>query len=99
MRVDGASRLGIMTRLLIPLSTSTIVTVVVFVVIQVWSEVLLAATLINSQGLYTLPVLAALGVGGTGALSATWVSLAPPLAVFLASQRTFRRGMLAGELL
>ena len=99
MRVDGASSLRIVTRLFVPLSLSTLVTVAVFVVVQVWNEVPLAATLLDNQALYPLPLIVALGTGGTASLGASWISIAPPLFVFLASQRAFQRGMLTGTLL
>jgi ABC-type glycerol-3-phosphate transport system permease component len=88
-----------MTGLFIPLSGSTIVTITVFVVIAVFNEVPLAVTLLNSASLYPLPILAALGTGGIGSLSASWLSIGPPLLVFLACQRVFQRGMLSGALL
>ncbi len=99
MYVDGASRWHVVTRLFIPLSASTIVTVTVFVVIAVFNEVPLAVTLLNSASLYPLPILAALGTGGIGSLSASWLSIGPPLVLFLACQRVFQRGMLTGSLL
>jgi ABC-type sugar transport system permease subunit len=99
MYVDGASRWHVVTRLFIPLSASTIVTVTVFVVIAVFNEVPLAVTLLNSASLYPLPILAALGTGGIGSLSASWLSIGPPLMLFLACQRVFQRGMLTGSLL
>ena len=99
MRVDGAGALRVVTRLLVPLSLSTLVTVAVFVVIQVWNEVPLAATLLDNQALYPLPLIVALGTGGTASLGASWISIAPPLFVFLISQRAFQRGMLTGTLL
>jgi len=99
MHVDGASRWQIMTRLFIPLSASTIVTISVFVVIAVFNEVPLAVTLLNSASLYPLPILAALGTGGIGSLGASWLSVGPPLVLFLACQRVFQRGMLSGPLL
>ena len=99
MHVDGASRWQIMTRLFIPLSASTIVTITVFVVIGVFNEVPLAVTILTSASLYPLPILAALGTGGIGSLSASWLSVGPPLLLFLACQRVFQRGMLTGSLL
>ena len=60
----------------------TIITVVVFVVIQVWSEQLLAGALLDTSSLYPFPVLVALDVGGTASLSAGW-NLARPAPVRL----------------
>jgi ABC-type glycerol-3-phosphate transport system permease component len=99
MHVDGASSWQIITRLFVPFSASTIVTISVFVVIAVFNEVPIAVTLLNSASLYPLPILAALGTGGIGSLSASWLSIGPPLLLFIACQRAFQRGMLSGSLL
>ena len=99
MRVDGASRARIATRLFLPMSASTLVVVVVLTVLQVWNESLILIVMTNSASLYTLPALVASGLGGTAALGASWLSIAPPLLVFLASQRHFRRGIAPGPLL
>ena len=96
MRVEGMSGLGIFRRLVVPLSSSTIIAVSVFVIVAVWNELPLAATLLNSQPLFTLPVLIAFGFGGS---LGTWVSLAPPLVLLLATQRRFRSGVVSGGLL
>ena len=74
------------------MSASTLVVVVVLTVLQVWNESLILIVMTNSASLYTLPALVASGLGGTAALGASWLSIAPPLLVFLASQRHFRRG-------
>lgn len=99
MRVDGASAARIATRLVIPMSVSTLATVVVLTVLQVWSDSLIMTVMTNSPSLYTLPVLVATGLGGTAALGASWLSIGPPLLVFLASQRHFHRGLAPGPLL
>ena len=99
MRVDGASRARIATRLFLPMSASTLVVVVVLTVLQVWNESLIMIVMTNSLSLYTLPALVASGLGGTAALGASWLSIGPPLVVFLASQRHFRRGIAPGALL
>ncbi|HTT88110.1 MAG TPA: ABC transporter permease subunit [Acidimicrobiales bacterium] len=99
MRVDGASTARIATRLFLPLSVSTIIVVVVLTVLQVWNDSLIMIVMTNSSSLYTLPVLVASGLGGTAVLGASWLSIAPPLLVFLASQRHFLRGVAPAPLL
>jgi multiple sugar transport system permease protein len=99
MRVDGASPARIALRLFLPMSASTIVVVVVLTVLQVWNDSLIMIVMTNSPAFYTLPVLVASGMGGTAALGASWLSIAPPLLVFLASQRHFHRGVAPGPLL
>ncbi len=99
MRVDGASTARIATRLFLPMSASTLVAVVVLTVLQVWNDAIIMVVMTNSPSLYTLPVLVAAGLGGTAALGASWLSIGPPLLVFLASQRYFLRGIAPGPLL
>ena len=99
MRVDGASTARIATRLLLPMSASTLVAVAVLTVLQVWNDYLIMIVMTNSSSLYTVPVLVASGIGGTAALGASWLSIGPPLLVFLVSQRHFYRGVAPGPLL
>jgi ABC-type sugar transport system permease subunit len=99
MRVEGVSSFGVVWRLFLPLSTSTFVAVTVFVVVQVWGEVPMAVTLLNSPSRFPLSIFLALNFGGTGAITIGWLSVLPPLALFLASQRSFRKGALYSSLL
>jgi ABC-type glycerol-3-phosphate transport system permease component len=99
MRVDGASGFVIMRKLILPFTSRTMIAVAVLVVVFVWNELPLAVVLINSQSLQTLPVLISLGIGRSGSLGASWISMAPPLLLFLATQRFFRRGLITGRLL
>ena len=99
MRVDGASTARIATRLFLPMSASTLVVVVVLTVLQVWNDSLIMIVMTSSPSLYTLPVLVANGLGGPAALGVTWLTIGPPLLVFLASQRHFYRGIAPGPLL
>ena len=66
MRVDGVSSFGVVWRLFLPLSTSTFVAVTVFVVVQVWGEVPLAVTLLNSPSRFPLSIFLALISAGPG---------------------------------
>jgi ABC-type glycerol-3-phosphate transport system permease component len=99
MRVDGASTARIAMRLIIPMSASTIVVVIVLTVLPVWNDSIIMLVMTTSPSLYTLPILVAAGLGGTAALGASWLSIGPPLLVFLASQRHFYRGIAPGPLL
>jgi multiple sugar transport system permease protein len=99
MRVEGVSTVGVVRRLFVPLSASTFVAVSVFVVVQVWGEIPVAVTLLNSPSRFPLAVFLALNFGGTGAIAIGWLSVLPPLVLFLASQGAFRRGALYSSLL
>jgi ABC-type glycerol-3-phosphate transport system permease component len=99
MRVDGAPGLVIIRRLLLPYVARTIIAVTLLVVVWVWNELPLAIVMINSQSLQTLPVLVELNIGGSASVGASWISMAPPLVLFLATLRYFRRGVITGNLL
>jgi multiple sugar transport system permease protein len=100
MRVDGASGLGIVRRLILRLSSSTIIALSVLMVVWVWGELPIAEAVLNSnnQSASTLPLL--LLDGNIGNPNAVYlISLAVPLLLFLAAQRYFRRGLMSGSLL
>jgi ABC-type glycerol-3-phosphate transport system permease component len=99
MRVDGATGLVVMRRLFLPFTARTMVGVALLVVVFVWNELPLAVVMINSQSLQTLPVLIALGIGGSSSLQSSWISMAPPLLLFLITLPYFRRGLITGSLL
>jgi multiple sugar transport system permease protein len=99
MRVDGAHGLTIVRRLFLPYVARTIIAVALLVVVWVWNELPLAVVMINSQSLLTLPVLVQLNIGGSASVGASWISMAPPLVLFLVTLRFFRRGMITGNLL
>jgi|GEM_PF-6134790 len=100
MRVDGASGAGILRRLVLRYSASTIVALSVLVVIWVWGEVPIALAVLspNNVSSFTLPLLVAEGqVRNPNAVYL--LSIAVPLLLFLATQRLFRRGLVSGSLL
>ena len=100
MRVDGASGLGILRRLVLRFSASTIVALVVLIVVWVWGEVPVAVAVLspNNVSSFTLPLVVAEGqVGNPNAVNL--VSIAVPLCLFVATQRFFRRGLVSGSLL
>lgn len=100
MRVDGASGFGVLRRLVLRQSASTIVALSVLTVIWVWGEVPIAQAVLSPTNMasFTLPLLVSEGqVGNPNAIYL--LSIAAPLALFLATQRFFRRGLVSGSLL
>jgi multiple sugar transport system permease protein len=100
MRVDGASTLGVLWRLILRLSSSTIIALSVLMVVWVWGELPIAQAVLNSNNgsASTLPLL--LSNGNIGNPNAVYlISLAVPLLLFLAANRYFRRGLMSGSLL
>ncbi|MDO8361055.1 MAG: carbohydrate ABC transporter permease, partial [Devosia sp.] len=62
-RIDGATRLGAMFRIVIPIARNGLVATCVFVAIAAWNEYLFALMLTTSQGSRTWPVGLQLMVG------------------------------------
>lgn len=100
-RIDGASRLRILRRIVLPLSRPALVTVIVVQALFVWNEVLIALVFLQRDTLRTLMV--GLTVFKSryhldvplvmaGMLWAT----VPMVLLYLAGQRFFIRGLTAG---
>ena len=98
MRVDGVSELGILRRLVLRHSASTIVALSVLVVVWVWGEVPIAQAVLNSDRLATLPLQILNGFIGNPNASYL-ISIGAPLVLFLATQQFFRRGLVSATLL
>jgi multiple sugar transport system permease protein len=102
-RVDGASVLIVLYRIMLPLVLPGVVTVAIFAFLASWNEFLAALILLTDQNKYTLPVLMAAvrsGQFGTidwGAVQAgVALMMAPCLVLFLLLQRYYIRGLTAG---
>jgi alpha-glucoside transport system permease protein len=102
-RVDGAGHVRIFTRIMLPLMTPAIAAFAIFQFLWVWND-LLVALVFGGGSLEVSPLTVRLAeLSGTRGddwhlLSAgAFVSLIVPLIVFLAGQRFFVRGLLAGS--
>ncbi|MET0746039.1 MAG: carbohydrate ABC transporter permease [Microvirga sp.] len=102
-RVDGASTMRILWRVMLPLVLPGIATVAIFSFLASWNEFLAALILLSDQSKYTLPVLMSAvrsGQFGTvdwGAVqSGVAIMMAPCLLIFLLLQRYYIRGLVAG---
>ena len=102
-RVDGAGHVRIFTRIMLPLMTPAIAAFAIFQFLWVWND-LLVALVFGGGSLDVSPLTVRLAeLSGTRGddwhlLSAgAFVSLIVPLIVFLAGQRFFVRGLLAGS--
>lgn len=99
-RIDGAGELRIFFKLILPLGLPAVASLAIFQVLFVWNDLLVGLTLAQDNR----PIAAAL----TGQLRqfgsnldviapAAFVSLIIPLTIFLAFQRYFVQGLLAGS--
>ncbi|MDN4171360.1 carbohydrate ABC transporter permease [Nocardioides sp. SOB77] len=100
-RVDGAGHVQIFTRVMLPLMAPAIAAFGIFQFLWVWNDLLVALVFGSSENAPLTARLAELsGTRGQDwyLLSAgAFVSLVVPLVVFLALQRYFVRGLLAGS--
>ncbi len=100
-RIDGATRLGAMVRVVLPLVVSGLVATSVFIAIGAWNEYLFALMLTTSTGSRTWPVGLQLMVGEFqlpwGSLAAGgMISIIPVVLLFALVQRAMVRGLTAG---
>jgi len=99
--LDGATRLGVLRLVVLPLARPAIVVTALFSFMNGWNEFILAATFLNRETLFTLPVALQSYVGdystqwGLFAAGAILVSI-PVMALFFLLQRHLVGGLTAG---
>lgn len=101
-RIDGASEGQIFRRVVLPTLQPIIVTLALFVFLGSWNDFLWPLIILTDQSNYTLPVaLAALSREHVQdvemMMAGAVITVAPVLVLFLALQRYYIRGMLAGS--
>jgi arabinogalactan oligomer/maltooligosaccharide transport system permease protein len=100
-RIDGASRLGVFLRVVLPLSRPALAVTALFSFMTAWNEFILAETFMSREDSYTLPIALAHYVGqrttewGHFAAGALLVSL-PVMVLFYALQKHLVAGLTAG---
>jgi multiple sugar transport system permease protein len=100
--VDGASRIGVVRRIVFPLLAPGIVVVLLFAFIAAWNEFFFALVVLQDPDLTTIPVRLARFVGSEGVVrlgplaAASLLATLPSLVVFIALQRRITSGLLAG---
>jgi N,N'-diacetylchitobiose transport system permease protein len=101
--VDGSSRLGAFTRILLPLVAPGLVATSIFVFITAWNEYVFANVILSSQGNHTLTIWLSYFSGTSrntdwGALMAASTLTAIPVVIFfLLVQRKIAFGLTAGS--
>lgn len=101
-RVDGASEWQIFRRIVLPTLSPVLVTLALFVFLGSWNDFIWPLIILSDQGLYTLPVaLAALSrehvQDNELMMAGSVVTTLPVLIVFLALQRYYLSGLMAGS--
>jgi multiple sugar transport system permease protein len=101
-RVDGASEWQIFRRIVLPTLQPVIVTLAIFVFLGSWNDFIWPLIILSDQDLYTLPVaLAALSrehvQDNELMMAGSVVTTLPVLILFLALQRYYLSGLMAGS--
>jgi multiple sugar transport system permease protein len=101
--LDGAGRLGVLARVVLPLMAPGVVSAALLVFLMSWNEFLFAFTFTATEASRTVPVALALFPGifevpwGDIAAASMLASL-PPIVIVVALQRWLVRGLTAGAL-
>jgi ABC-type glycerol-3-phosphate transport system permease component len=100
-RLDGASRLGVLIRIVVPLIAPGIASVAIFAFVTSWTEYLFASVLVQSDAHKTIPV----GLAGIiGQYQVDWglmlagatLTIVPVILLFAFIGRYFVTGLTAG---
>ena len=99
--IDGASRLGVLLRITLPLAMPGVVAVVVYSFVTCWNEFVFALVFAQDQSVKTLPIGLAefsteFNTDWGGVMAASMVMTVPVALLFLAFQRLFVGGLTAG---
>jgi multiple sugar transport system permease protein len=97
-RIDGASRLGVLFKIVLPLSGPVLATLAVITFLWTWNDFLWPLVTIYSSGHYTLQLglLTFQGAHKSNTnllMAANMMSMVPVLVLFFAAQRYFIRGI------
>src|SRR5262249_2593637 len=103
MRLDGVSELGILVKLVLPLSKAALATVGLFTFNGAWDEFVLALTMINTPAKRTMPIAIALFQQDHSSawgpfFAASVIATAPTVIAFAVAQRWFQQGLSLGAL-
>jgi alpha-glucoside transport system permease protein len=99
-RIDGASEARIFFRLILPLGLPAIASLAIFQFLWTWNDLIVALTFGRDVQPLTVAIFSQLRQFGSNIeliAPASFLSLAIPLLVFLAFQRYFVQGLLAGS--
>jgi len=99
-RIDGAGELRIFFRLILPLGLPAVASLAIFQVLFVWNDLLVGLTLAQDNQPIAATISLQLRQFGSNLdiiAPAAFISLVIPLTIFLAFQRYFVQGLLAGS--
>ena len=99
-RIDGASEIRIFLKLILPLGLPAIASLAIFQFLWTWNDLLVALVMARNTTPITVDIFSQLRQFGSNIdiiAPASFISLVIPLLVFLAFQRYFVQGLLAGS--
>ena len=98
--MDGATDLGILWRVILPLSRPALTTVAIYTFMASWNNFVWPFVVTNSDATRTLPAALTALIGGVDVGTRFGISMAsalmatlPPLVIFVALQRYFAQGI------
>jgi raffinose/stachyose/melibiose transport system permease protein len=102
-RIDGANRLTILTRIMLPLVRPGVALIVIFAFIEVWNDFFLAFLLLRVPAVQTIPLGLVTFFQQYDSLwtlyfAALMLTTLPVIAVFVLMQRQFIAGLTAGAI-
>jgi len=102
-RVDGASRIGTLFRVILPSAAPGVASVAIFSFTLSWGELLFAMTFLNSYNKFTLAVALRTMVVGDflnwgNLMAGVIISMLPPLVLYLILQKFVVQGLTAGAI-
>jgi multiple sugar transport system permease protein len=103
-RIDGAGELTIFLRIILPLCRPALGTAAVFGFIMIWDQYLLPLLVAQDPRMATMPLALAQfhqtadteNVGSGLIMAASFLAMVPTIIAYLAMQRFYNRGLLAG---
>lgn len=101
--IDGASRIGILLRIMLPLSIPGIVVIVLYAFVATWNEFILALSFATDTRVKTLPIGLAefsteYDVDWGAIMAASVIMTLPIAALFFGLQRLFVGGLMSGAM-
>ncbi|SHE25462.1 carbohydrate ABC transporter permease [Actinomyces glycerinitolerans] len=101
-RLDGASELQILRRIVLPIAAPGLATLTIFTFLDTWNDFLWPLIVSSSESTRTLPVGLALlarknSVDWPGTMAGAVVTAVPMVIIFLLAQRQFIDGLTAGS--
>jgi raffinose/stachyose/melibiose transport system permease protein len=100
-RLDGASVLVTLRRVLLPLARPQLMTLAVLVFVWTWNDFLLPLVMLSGSGIQTAPISLVFfqsqhTTNYTYLAAAAIITVVPVVGVYVLLQRSFTRGMLSG---